>query len=179
MFRGLPRSCARWSTPARSRLPCATGACCCAANDILFDSGKVELKDEARRHRECGQGAGRMADRHFLVAGHTDNVPSRPTSSVPTGNSPPARGRGHPFDGRGGMKPSQLGAAGYADFDRRLPMTRLMVRSRIAASRSWSSRICLSCPAGRSGWRGWQVVPLGARPAQPTMSRLGARVPFV
>ncbi|MFT3774186.1 MAG: OmpA family protein [Minicystis sp.] len=45
------------------------------ANDVLFDSGRTDLKDEGRRTlAEVARVLRTMPDRRFQVAGHTDNV---------------------------------------------------------------------------------------------------------
>lgn len=45
------------------------------ANDVLFDSGKTELKEDGRRTLvEVAKVLRTMPDRRFQVAGHTDNV---------------------------------------------------------------------------------------------------------
>ena len=44
-------------------------------NDVLFDSGRTDLKDTGRRTLvEIAQVLKTMPDRRFQVAGHTDNV---------------------------------------------------------------------------------------------------------
>jgi len=44
-------------------------------NDILFDSGKTELKPEGKDAiAKVAKVLAGMPDRHFLVAGHTDNL---------------------------------------------------------------------------------------------------------
>jgi chemotaxis protein MotB len=87
-------------------------------NDILFDSGKTELKPEGKD--AIGKVARVLAtmDRHFLVAGHTDNIAIK-TKRFPS-NWELSTERAVEvvrllIDS--GMKPSQLGAAGYAEYD--------------------------------------------------------------
>jgi chemotaxis protein MotB len=59
-----------------------------------------------------------MADRHFLVAGHTDNVPIKTHKFRSNWELSTQRAvEVTRLMVEGGMKPSQLGAAGYADFD--------------------------------------------------------------
>jgi chemotaxis protein MotB len=87
-------------------------------NDILFDSGKTELKPEGKD--AIGKVARVLAtmDRHFLVAGHTDNIAIK-TKRFPS-NWELSTERAVEvvrllIDS--GMKPSQVGAAGYAEYD--------------------------------------------------------------
>ena len=88
-------------------------------NDILFDSGKVELKDEGKTAiANVAKVLAGMADRHFLVAGHTDNVPIKTHKFRSNWELSTQRAvEVTRLMVEGGMKPSQLGAAGYADFD--------------------------------------------------------------
>lgn len=88
-------------------------------NDILFDSGKVELKDEGKTAiANVAKVLAGMADRHFLVAGHTDNVPIKTHKFRSNWELSTQRAvEVTRLLVEGGMKPSQLGAAGYADFD--------------------------------------------------------------
>jgi len=88
-------------------------------NDILFDSGKVELKDEGKTAiANVAKVLAGMADRHFLVAGHTDNVPIKTKKFRSNWELSTQRAvEVTRLLVEGGMKPSQLGAAGYADFD--------------------------------------------------------------
>lgn len=88
-------------------------------NDVLFDSGKTELKQAGKD--ALGQVAkvlAGMADRRFLVAGHTDNVPIK-TSRFPS-NWELSTARAVEVAKllvAGGMRPEVLGSAGYAEFD--------------------------------------------------------------
>jgi chemotaxis protein MotB len=88
-------------------------------NDVLFDSGKTELK--AAGKDAVTQVAGVLAtigDRRFLVAGHTDNVPIK-TARFPS-NWELSTARAVEVAKllvAGGMKPQSIGAAGYAEFD--------------------------------------------------------------
>jgi len=88
-------------------------------NDILFDSGKVELKEEGKTAiANVAKVLAGMADRHFLVAGHTDNVPIKTHKFRSNWELSTQRAvEVTRLLVEGGMKPSQLGAAGYADFD--------------------------------------------------------------
>jgi chemotaxis protein MotB len=88
-------------------------------NDILFDSAKVELKTEGKEAiAKVAKVLAGMADRHFLVAGHTDNVPIKTKKFRSNWELSTQRAvEVTKLLVEGGMKPSQLGAAGYADFD--------------------------------------------------------------
>ena len=88
-------------------------------NDILFDSGKVELKDQGKTAiANVAKVLAGMADRHFLVAGHTDNVPIKTKKFRSNWELSTQRAvEVTRLLIEGGMKPAQLGAAGYADFD--------------------------------------------------------------
>jgi chemotaxis protein MotB len=89
-------------------------------NDILFDSGKTELKAEGKDAiaKVAKVLASMPVDRHFLVAGHTDNLPI---------HSKKFRSNWELSTERAvevvrllvdnGMKPNQVGAAGYAEYD--------------------------------------------------------------
>ena len=88
-------------------------------NDILFDSGKVEIKEEGKNAiANVAKVLAGMADRHFLVAGHTDNVPIKTKKFRSNWELSTQRAvEVTRLLIEGGMKPAQLGAAGYADFD--------------------------------------------------------------
>jgi len=88
-------------------------------NDILFDSGKVEIKDEGKTAiANVAKVLAGMPDRHFLVAGHTDNVPIKTKKFRSNWELSTQRAvEVTRLLVEGGMKPAQLGAAGYADFD--------------------------------------------------------------
>jgi chemotaxis protein MotB len=89
-------------------------------NDVLFDSGRTDLKLAGKTAvTQVAQVlASTMADRRFLVAGHTDNVPIK-TARFPS-NWELSTARAVEVARllvAGGMKPEALGAAGYAEFD--------------------------------------------------------------
>jgi chemotaxis protein MotB len=89
-------------------------------NDILFDSGKTELKAEGKDAigKVAKVLATMPADRHFLVAGHTDNLPihsKKFQSNWELSTQRAVEVVRLLIDG--GMKPSQVGAAGYAEYD--------------------------------------------------------------
>jgi chemotaxis protein MotB len=89
-------------------------------NDILFDSGKTELKAEGKDAigKVAKVLATMPADRHFLVAGHTDNLPIKTKkfrSNWELSTERAVEVLRLLVDS--GMKPSQVGAAGYAEYD--------------------------------------------------------------
>jgi chemotaxis protein MotB len=62
------------------------------------------------------------ADRHFLVAGHTDNIPIKSKKFASNWELSTARAvEVVKLLVDSGMKPSQIGAAGYAEFDPAAP----------------------------------------------------------
>ena len=89
------------------------------ANDVLFDSGRTEIK-------ATGQGALRqvatvlktITDRHFQVAGDTDNVPIQ-TAMFPSNWELSTRRAVEVvrFLVAQGMRAQELSAAGYGEFD--------------------------------------------------------------
>ncbi len=89
-------------------------------NDILFDSGKTDIKPQGKEALDqvAKVLATMPADRHFLVAGHTDNLPIKTRRFPSNWELSTARAvavvRLLVDDG---MKPTQLGAAGYAEYD--------------------------------------------------------------
>jgi chemotaxis protein MotB len=87
-------------------------------NDILFDSGKTELKAEGKEAIAKVAKVLATMDRHFLVAGHTDNVAiktKRFRSNWELSTERAVEVVRLLIDS--GMKPSQVGAAGYAEYD--------------------------------------------------------------
>jgi chemotaxis protein MotB len=88
-------------------------------NDVLFDSGKVDLKPAGKEAlTQVAHVLAGIGDRRFLVAGHTDNVPIK-TGRFPS-NWELSTARAVEVAKllvAGGMKPDVLGAAGYAEFD--------------------------------------------------------------
>lgn len=93
------------------------------ANDVLFDSGQIEIKPGGQQ--ALGQIAtvlASIANRKFQVAGHTDNVPlGTPTTSLRFGSNwelSTARAvEVVRFLIAHGVKPVELSAAGYGEFD--------------------------------------------------------------
>lgn len=88
-------------------------------NDILFDSGKTEVKKDGQAAlARVAQVLATVGDRRFLVAGHTDNVPIK-TSKFPS-NWELSTARAvvvTQFLVSKGMNPKVLAAAGYSEFD--------------------------------------------------------------
>jgi len=88
-------------------------------NDVLFDSGKTEVKKEGKEAiTRIAQVLSTIADRRFLVAGHSDNVPIK-TARFPS-NWELSAARAVEVVKlliEGGMRGSVLGAAGYGEFD--------------------------------------------------------------
>jgi len=88
-------------------------------NDVLFDSGKTDLKPEAKTNlATVAQVLSGISDRHFLVAGHTDNVPihtSRFASNWELSTQRAVEVTRLLVDK--GMRPEVLAAAGYGEFD--------------------------------------------------------------
>jgi chemotaxis protein MotB len=87
-------------------------------NDVLFDSGKVDLKPAGKEAlTQVAQVLAGIADRRFLVAGHTDNVPIKTRAFPSNWELSTARAvEVAKLLVAGGMKPEVVGAAGYAEF---------------------------------------------------------------
>jgi chemotaxis protein MotB len=88
-------------------------------NDVLFDSGKTALKNEGKEAiGKIAAVLATIADRRFLVGGHTDNVPIKNAKFPSNWELSTARAvEVVKLLIAGGMKPQVLGAAGYADAD--------------------------------------------------------------
>lgn len=88
-------------------------------NDVLFDSGRTDLKKDAQTTlTNVAQVLSTITDRHFLVAGHTDNVPIRTERFPSNWELSAARAvEVTRFLVARGMKPELLAAAGYGEFD--------------------------------------------------------------
>jgi chemotaxis protein MotB len=88
-------------------------------NDVLFDSGRTDLRVAGQATlKQVALVLAGIADRRFLVAGHTDNVPIH-TARFPS-NWELSTARAVEVAKlliAGGMKAEGLGAAGYAEFD--------------------------------------------------------------
>jgi chemotaxis protein MotB len=92
-------------------------------NDILFDSGKTEVKTEGKAAlAKVAQVLSTVSDRDFLVAGHTDDLPIK-TVQFPSNWELSTRRAVevvHYLISQG-MKPKVLAAAGYGEFDPSVP----------------------------------------------------------
>ncbi len=88
-------------------------------NDVLFDTGRIAVKPEAQAAlTEVAHVLSTIADRHFLVAGHTDNVPIHTDRFA--SNWELSVGRAvevTKYLVAQGMQPQNLAAAGYGEFD--------------------------------------------------------------
>jgi chemotaxis protein MotB len=88
-------------------------------NDVLFDSGKSQLKPRGKE--ALGQLATALATisgRNFQVAGHTDNDPIRYSGYTSNWQLSAARAlEVVGFLSQSGMRAEALSAAGYAEFD--------------------------------------------------------------
>ena len=89
------------------------------ANDILFDSGKTEIKTDGKQAlAQVATVLMTIPNRHFQVAGDTDNVPIQ-TSHFPSNweLSTERAVQVVRFLVAQGLKPEVLSAAGYGEFD--------------------------------------------------------------
>jgi chemotaxis protein MotB len=88
-------------------------------NDVLFDSGKTAIKAEGQAALAgVAQALATIGDRHFLVAGHTDNVPIRSAHFPSNWELSTARAvEVTKLLITNGMNPKVLAAAGYGEFD--------------------------------------------------------------
>ena len=89
------------------------------ANDVLFDSGKTEIKPDGQAAlTQIAQVLATIPDRKFVVAGHTDNVPIRIARFPSNWELSTARAvEVTRFLIKNGMKPEVLAASGYGEFD--------------------------------------------------------------
>jgi chemotaxis protein MotB len=89
------------------------------ANDVLFDSGRTDIKSTGQDAlRQVAAVLKTIADRHFQVAGDTDNVPIQ-TAMFPSNWELSTRRAVevvHYLVAQG-MRPQLLSAAGYGEFD--------------------------------------------------------------
>ena len=86
---------------------------------VLFPSGSEELTDEGRKSLvEVAKILRTMRGRRFIVAGHTDNVPVA-TERFPSNWALSAARAVEVTSAliRGGLRPEQLVAAGYSEYD--------------------------------------------------------------
>jgi chemotaxis protein MotB len=88
-------------------------------NDVLFDSGKTNLKPEGQvAIGGVAQALQSITDRHFLVVGHTDNVPIHSAHFPSNWELSTARAvEVTKLLIADGMNPKLVGAAGYGEFD--------------------------------------------------------------
>jgi len=88
-------------------------------DDVLFDSGKAEVKAQGQEAlAKVAQVLAAIPDRHFLVAGHTDNVPIHSSRYRSNWDLSAARAiEVTLFLVSKGMKPQVLAAAGFGEFD--------------------------------------------------------------
>lgn len=88
-------------------------------DDVLFDSGKTDIKPQGQEAlARVAQVLATLSDRHFLVAGHTDNVPIRSGRYKTNWDLSAARAiEVTQFLIAKGMRPQVLAAAGYGEFD--------------------------------------------------------------
>lgn len=88
-------------------------------DDVLFDSGKAEVKPQGQEAlAKVAQVLSTIAERRFLVAGHTDNVPIRSGRYRSNWDLSAARAiEVTLFLVAKGMKPQALAAAGFWEFD--------------------------------------------------------------
>jgi chemotaxis protein MotB len=86
---------------------------------VLFPSGSAELTDDGQKSlAEVAHILRVMRGRHFIVAGHTDNVPVATDHFA--NNWELSTARAVTVTGalvRGGLRPEQLVAAGYSEYD--------------------------------------------------------------
>jgi chemotaxis protein MotB len=86
---------------------------------ILFDPGQATLKSDGQRAlRQVAQALKEIADRDFLVAGHTDNRPIKNSPFASNWELSTARAVNVVRFLQGeGVDPRRLAAAGYSEFD--------------------------------------------------------------
>ena len=89
------------------------------SNDILFDSGQTKLKPAGQDAlTRVASVLSTLTDRRFQVAGHTDNVPIQRSNFDSNWDLSTARGVVVvEFLIEKGVKPENLSAAGYGEFD--------------------------------------------------------------
>jgi chemotaxis protein MotB len=89
------------------------------SNDVLFDSGRIEIKPAGRKALTAiAEVLHTMTDRHFQIAGHTDDQPINVSPYASNWELSSARAlEVVGFLVKQGMKPEVLSAAGYGEFD--------------------------------------------------------------
>lgn len=88
-------------------------------NDVLFDSGRTAIKPDGQAAlAQVAQALSSITDRHFVVSGHTDNVPIH-TAKFPSNWELSTARAVEVVDllVSKGMKPEVLAASGHAEFD--------------------------------------------------------------
>ena len=87
--------------------------------EVLFASGSAQLAPEGQAPlREVAAALKQFADRRFMIAGHTDNVPIGPSNFKSNWELSTARAvTVTEFLASVGMNPSRLVAAGYSEYD--------------------------------------------------------------
>ncbi len=87
------------------------------SENILFDSGKSELKKEGQEAlAQVAEVLASIAERDFQIAGHTDNIPIKSRKFPSNWELSTARAvEVTRFLGDKGVDPARLSAAGYAD----------------------------------------------------------------
>ncbi len=92
-------------------------------NDVLFDSGKTDIKADGKAAlAKVAQVLATIPDRHFLVAGHTDDVRIHTALFPSNWELSTARAVGVTrLLIESGMKPQVLAAGGYGEFDPVVP----------------------------------------------------------
>jgi chemotaxis protein MotB len=87
--------------------------------EVLFASGSAQLSPEGQTPlRELAAALRSFADRRFMIAGHTDNVPIGPSNYKSNWELSTARAvTVTEFLAGVGMNPSRLVAAGYGEYD--------------------------------------------------------------
>ncbi len=89
------------------------------ADNILFDTGKSELREDGERAiTEVANVLKEIADRQYLVTGHSDNVPIKSSNFKSNWELSAARAVEVVKQlQKSGVDPKQLAAAGYGEFD--------------------------------------------------------------
>jgi len=89
------------------------------ANDVLFDSGLTDIKPGGQQAlKQVAAGLKTLPTRRFQVAGHTDNVPIQTARFSSNWELSTARAvQVARFLVAQGVKPEELSAAGYGEFD--------------------------------------------------------------
>ena len=121
---------------------------------MLFDSGKTDIKGSGQDAlRQVATVLKTISDRHFQVAGDTDNVPIQ-TALFPSNWELSTRRAVEVvhFLVAQGMRPQLLSAAGYGEFDPISPNDWPTGARRIVASESRSSRTSTSLSRCRRGF---------------------------